>query len=276
MLPTSRIAAVVFALGLLSTPALADTVIYREIFPNDNSSNAADIARSQGWFANQHGNPYAPAGNTEAQVSTLSGAPGMATPVGSNPVGPTADTGFLFYSPSARAGIYLYTTEIGGVSADALQTVSWESRNSTFYDANWQNLTGDARDKVTDSFMHLAIRINGEWYVSDAANAHTLGSSTWQSQSIGVRSTLWTRFDDYNMGESGLPRNLTGAEDLNLLLPSGTVDAIGLWINKNQPSANNQAQIRIDNFTVTAVPEPLTGVLLTAGLATLLRRRSRR
>lgn len=195
-------------------------VIYREVFPNDSvttgTGQQAAEGIAQGWYGQQHGGiPFTTAQSGQIAKPTQGVTPEM-TPVNSNPVGPVAETGFYFWSPTNRAGIYLYTGEIAALSLNTnkLTDVSWDSRNGGAVDSN--------------SRMRLALLVGSDWYISDQGNNHTLGSATWQSNTLSLSSLTFGLFNDHSVTEpaNALPRNNDGSTGLSL--PAGTLNAIGL------------------------------------------------
>lgn len=139
----------------------------------------------------------------------------------SNPQGPTADTGFLFWSPAQRASIYLYTNEVAALNllTSDLLSVSWDSRNST-------------NNSALSTYMRLAFLVNGEWYIADLGEPHSAGSggsAVWETNTVAPLSSTYRLFDDHNANEptTALPRNNDNSPALQPL-PIGTVDAVGL------------------------------------------------
>jgi hypothetical protein len=251
----------------LSAAHAAPTVVYREVFPNDfivtASGPQAAEATAQGWYGAQHGGtPFVTQNGQIAKPASGNGEPGA---INSNPQGLTTDTGFLFWSPNQRAGIYLYTGEVAGLSLSTadLLSVNWDSRNST------NNLN-------SSTHMRLAFLVGGQWYISSVGEPHSSGSgsaATWETNTLSPLSLSYQLFDDHSGLEpiTALPRNNDNLPGLQPL-PSGTLEAVGLWMNFNAalPSTDPNfanATIRIDNFEITAnvVPEP--GSLALAGLA---------
>ena len=122
--------------------------------------------------------------------------------------------------------------------------------------------------------MRLALLVGSSWYISDQGVIHTAGNATWQSNLLDITALTFGLFDDHSGMETltSLPRNLDSS--MGLSLPSGTVNAVGLYMGFNQPfPGQGQAQIRIDNFALSAnvVPEPasltLWGLVSLTGVA---------
>ena len=260
------------ALGLsvsLIAPAQAGSfTAYREIFPNDSGGSQANIADTQGWKAGQHDNPIA--NPPDGQISVGSGSTEK-TPVNSNPVGPTADTGFAFYSPDQGAGVYNYTQEYS-IQSDMLRQVKWESRNDTGTD-NPIMSNGEVNEELmAKADMHLVFRVDGSWYVSDEGFQHQGDNDAWSQNSVKPQDETYGLFDDFKDSNTDLLPRRTNVPALQsgLSLPSGTIDTFGIYLNKNFGT------VRLDNYTLKAVPTPTAiggGLVMFGGL--LLQRRRR-
>jgi hypothetical protein len=248
----------------LSAAHAAPTVVYREVFPNDFvastvSGPQAAEATAQGWYAAQHGGT--PFVTQNGQIAKPASGSSEVSAVNSNPQGSTADTGFLFFSPSQRAGIFMYTGEVASLNLSTadLRDVIWESRNSS---ANLDPRTN----------MRLAFLVGGQWFISSLSEQHSTGSGSsadWEINFISTVGMTYQLFNDNNSGEpaTALPRNNDNSPALQPL-PVGTVDAVGLWMEYNTAVSGVNPTIRIDNFSIVAdvKPVPLPGSLALLGL----------
>ncbi len=267
-LPYTRFAGL-STLLLLATKVDA-SIQYREVFPNDLSGQSqGQLATSQGWRAGQHDNSIA--SPPDGQISVSSGSAEL-SPVNSNPVGSILDTGFAFYSPDQRAGVYIYTQEYS-FNSSLLDQVIWDSRNNTGTRTNPSQQVADFTD------MHLVLRVGGDFYVSDQAFLHQGNNSAWTTNTADLGALTFGLFDTYiNNDTTTLPRRTSNvAQQSGLSLPTGTVDLFGLYIDKNFGT------IRIDNFALDlddagVVPEATAAVIWlglsgVAGAGVFARRR---
>jgi hypothetical protein len=236
--------------------------VYREVFPNDFISPTVTGAQgleatAQGWYAAQHGGtPFVTSSGQIAKPASGNGEPGA---VGSNPQGSTTDTGFFFWSPSQRAGIFMYTGEVAALnlSTSSLTEVRWDSRNSSDNSASSTN-------------MRLAFLVGGQWFISSAGEPHSNGSgntATWETNSLAPLSLTYQLFNDNNTNETpgSLPRNNDNLPAVQAL-PDGVIQAAGLWMSFNTAAPNVNPTIRIDNFEISANTVPIPGSLPLIGL----------
>lgn len=284
-----------------ATGAGASTVVYREIFPVDpnapatsstvNPTGAATVDQlvRQGWYGGNSGDQFQTVGNnTEASLQTVGGegAIGLGAPfaadllaVNSNPIGPTSNTAYAFTSQSGKSNLFLYTTEFSRPSSQITE-VRWDSRNNVNSATNpaASTKTTDAekwydqgKREAVDS--HLAIRIddgtNKWWYVSQQGFLHQGTNQVWSTNIAQIALLDWYAFNQGPSDGSTLPNTTFGS--LLDVLPNGTIDAIGIFMSR---SGGN---VRIDNFSVAAVPLPGPIVaMLTAVMGFGLFARARR
>jgi hypothetical protein len=255
------------ALGLacgLSAGAEAGSapVVYREVFPNDTGGTQGDLAATEGWKGGQHDNPIL--NPPDGQISVSTGATEM-TAVNSKPVGSTTNTGFLFYSPDQRAGVYNYTQEYS-LRSDDLRKVKWDSRNNTGTDNPIKNNDGSVNEELmAKADMHLVFQVDSSWYVSDQGFQHQGDNSAWTNNKVDVSGLTYGLFDRFKDENTDLlpRRTSTAALQSGLNLPSGTIDTFGIYVNKNFGT------VRLDNYTLKAVPTPSAiggGLLMLGGL----------
>jgi hypothetical protein len=242
-------------------------LIYREVFPNQlDPSGPGDLRKNevydQGWYGEQHGSHIT--GDPQDQdLLILDGnpSPNELTPLHSEPQGPGAgtSTGGAYYSRAGRWGIFIFTSEFSFPSA-TLRRVTWEARNSTCAE---NNPAGCDLQELEDSDMHLALRIGDTWYVSDMG-MNVYSPDEWVQFEFDLDGLTFETHSRYQAGEcqptdfNCLPRRDNPANPGNAL-PEGTVDAFGLYVEKNYRGADGKATMRIDNFEVYAVP-PVGGL----------------
>jgi hypothetical protein len=247
------------------------SVIYREVFPNQlDLTGTGDLRKNevyeQGWYGEQHGSHIT--GDPQDQdLLILDGnpSPNEFDPVNSSPQGPGAgtSTGGAYYSRAGRAGIFIFTSEFSLASA-SLRRVRWEARNSTCAD---NNPAGCNVQELAHSDMHLALRIGDTWYISDIG-MNVYSPSDWVQFEFDLDGLTFETHSRYQAGEcqptdfNCLPRRDNPPNPGNPL-PDGTVDAFGLYIEKNFKGEDTKATMRIDNFEIIA-EEPVGGSTVPA------------
>lgn len=108
--------------------------------------------------------------------------------------------------------------------------------------------------------LRVAVKVDGSWFVSqDVLNNTAL--STWENVGMDIQSASWNNLT-FVSGSTLIEGGAAGAL-------SGTVQAIGVY----DADATGE-KVRLDNFTVEAIPEPATLSLIgCAGLLLVLCRR---
>jgi hypothetical protein len=302
MTKTLALAALSLSTALVAASgASASTVVYREIFPVDSNAPAAgstinptgavtvDQLVRQGWYGGNSGDQFQTVGNnTDASLQTVGGegAIGLGAPfaadmlaVNSNPIGPTTGTAYAFTSQNSKSNLFLYTTEFSRPSSQITE-VRWDSRNNvnsvTNPTASTKTTDGDKwydQGKLEAVDSHVAIRIDTGatkyWYISQQGFLHQGSNQVWSTNVAQIALLDWYAFNQGPSDGSLLP-NTTFSSLLDVL-PSGTIDAIGIFMSR---SGGN---VRIDNFSVAAVPLPGPIVaMLTAVMGFGLFARARR
>jgi hypothetical protein len=284
-----------------ATTASASSVVYREIFPVDPNAPAAgstvnptgnvtvDQLVRQGWYGGNSGDQFQTVGNnTDASLQTVGGegAIGLGAPfaadmlaVNSNPIGPTTSTAYAFTSQNSKSNLFLYTTEFSRPSSQITE-VRWDSRNNANSVTNppASTKTTDAekwgdQGKLEAVDTHVAVRVDTGtskyWYISQQGFLHQGSNQVWSTNIAQIALLDWYAFNQGPSDGSLLP-NTTFASLLDVL-PNGTIDAIGIFMSRSGGT------VRIDNFTVAAVPLPGPIVaMLTAVMGFGLFARARR
>ena len=239
---------VLIAIVVVST-ASAEVVAYREIFPHDGGASNMEGLGTAHWQAHgDDGTDYT--SNSSMTICTADGSPTDAAAVNSNPQYLGLAKGYIYSKNDIliTKDVLYWTDEYGEVSTDDLVDVIFYSNN--------QNAGDDLR---------VALQIKDasdvkSWYVSTT----TFSSTVWQENTLDVSEATWNALT-FTPG-TVLSRG-TGTVELG----SGTVTAFGVYTDCKYETQ------RIDSFTITAVPEPSTLVLLglggLCGLIALLRRR---
>ena len=136
------------------------------------------------------------------------------------------------------------TTEPGSVATTALESVSFVARCDN-----------------TSATMRVVAQIEDDWYATSTAFNDNDGTGDWAE--AATLTFTWTNaasaWQQLNFDPgSGLSLGSAVSSDL-----SGSVTAFGVFFGDSSAS-------RIDNFTVSAVPEPGTLLLVFTGLVPLL------
>ncbi|MDY0170366.1 MAG: hypothetical protein RBS80_27725 [Thermoguttaceae bacterium] len=242
----------------LATPDVREAVVYREIFPNVSSANDLNLSTA-GWNSRWGES----AANVQVQqVARALGSPTNLLPFNSNPIDNwVTDYGYLVTHPGSDSYNHgtggdpvLHWTEEYTVDRSYLNVreIQWRQRN---------NLPDD----VADDAMRVAVRIEDDWFVSEQTFSNTTTSWTPMQLNFGRATWLELEFDPGSILELGAAAPF---------LPDGNITAFGLFAD------NATVTHRIDSFTILAIPEPGSAVLLAvAGLCAawwLPRRRRRR
>ena len=219
-------ASLIVAMGLLlGTQAQAD-VIYTEGFDDDTAPSDRAGLLNVGWYGhvNVQGDPPEYAKNfsdsTNDPIFQFNGSAGS----------------YGYASLTNYDEVIAWTTEPGSVSTLLLESISFKVKN---------NIAGD--------FVRIAVRIGSDWFATDEAYGGT-GSFTLREFEWTTAAAAW-RDLTFEPGTALSVASSARTSDL----PSGSVDAFGLFIDPNATGA-----VRFDDFTIsaTAVPEPSTLTLL--------------
>ncbi|MCC5804898.1 MAG: hypothetical protein JJU00_01100 [Opitutales bacterium] len=282
------------AVGTLTASALsANTVLYLENFSNLAEFNRP--ATETGWKGFWTGGSPSAAHNL-AELADPEGVRrnsplGNPEGVNNNPV-PGAEVGVVFWSPTSIQNVTIATQEYAGaIQSSQLGAFSWDFSLDAPSDFDGQLLKralvqvgGNASD--TDN-----------WYVSDPfivvdtaafddggpPNSFYVG--LWDTATVSATGD-WIRMPSYDYANqtlawpgSGSPKteaDFAGFTDYTFYkgpLPDGIVHGFGIHMD-NRVGGN----FWMDNYTITAIPEPRVFALL-AGLSAFglvwLRRRKR-
>lgn len=149
---------------------VSGSVIYREIFPNASAANRP--LADAGWQA--HTGPSA-LPDSQVVMSGSSGSPSNLEAVNSAPAGNEQARGFLFDNATARSPHLLWTKEIDVRLKGNTTQISWRQ-------------SGDASVSV-----HVAILVNGTWYVS--MKAFVPPATSWGVQTLSLADSEWFALD---------------------------------------------------------------------------------
>lgn len=242
-------------------PAHAQSFVdYREIFPRPTGASGPAGMADYGWFAHRGPDATQITANTTTEgspqwaVSAGTGRPDNLAAVNSNPPNDGEALGFAFFFANATEGspVLLWTNE-HSTDLAMVQQFDWWQGNAT----------------ATDGFR-LAIQVGADWYVSAQNNTQSAGVSTFSTQAEQMTQLM--------AGSSWNTLDFTAGDTLSMgtaaTLPlSGTINAFGLFAETHTQNTS----MRFDTFTITAIPEPgtlvLVGIALVSAFA-LKRRRS--
>lgn len=196
--------------------------------------------------------------------------------VNNNPIA-GATYGHAFWSPTAIFNVAITTQEFGGFNSNQLQSITWDML-----------INGTSGTQI----MRAMIQVGGSpsdtnnWYVSNPVLSIDVAARNqeWHRDTIQA-SGDWIRMPSYEFstGTFQWPSSAadkTAADFAGYLdytfylgaLPEGTVHGFGLFVD-NRAGGN----MRIDNYTLTAIPEPATYAalfgLFVLGFVTWKRRR---
>ncbi|MCC5842506.1 MAG: PEP-CTERM sorting domain-containing protein [Opitutales bacterium] len=177
--------------------------------------------------------------------------------VNNNPI-PGATYGHGFWSPTAIFNVAFATQEFGGFNSSEIQSISWDML-----------INGTSGTQI----MRAMIQVGGSasdtdnWYVSNPVLSINVAARNqeWHRDVIQA-SGDWIRMPSYNFATGAFqwPSSSSDKTEADFAayadytfflgaLPEGTVHGFGLFVD-NRAGGN----MRIDNYTITAIPEPTT------------------
>jgi len=242
-----RLALISLVLAMVVGVAGAAPITYEE--PFDGASDGTDAELSvAGW--NAHGNLTDDSGQAIA-VDLTSGDGDYKAGLGWD------DGGIAYFWPGKKKideGI-IWTDE------QTLDRTSPGEIDTVAFDVNANN--------ADETAYHLAMEIGSQWYVRKTGVSAD-NKKTWESKSVSFTTSAadWAELDF--TPESAL----SFGSDLTSDLPAGDITAFGLYLDMNTGGDGSNGTMRVDNFTISQVPEPATMSLLAiGGLGVLIRRR---
>ncbi|NWK55865.1 PEP-CTERM sorting domain-containing protein [Verrucomicrobiaceae bacterium N1E253] len=245
-------------LGTAAALALASglhaSTTYIETFTNDSGTANQNLAHVgwKGYYGNNSGTPsVADTYTNNADFGINSGNDYFQAKQG-------------WHSSGKHIETFIYTDEPGSIALQDITVLSVDIRRD-FAGGSGANATA-----------RLALEIGGVWYVTDE-NRYSPRSSgdeaTFTTLSIDPSSSLaaanWFTLADpsASLGLGAVPGTaFSGAE---------TVTQYGVWFTDDSNGAGGTQWTKVDNFTVTSVPEPSSAVLLGIGGLSLVMRRRR-
>jgi len=254
------------AAGATLSPLAHGTVIYRETFTSQSTSNQTLTASSVGWHAN--------VGNTGANRDASSGpltyiayadsAPSGSTGVNNHPTGNELAAGKGIFisddrdSSSTPTGPSLFWTSETSIdlASTTLTSISWYQGNAVANDEFHAALKVGANWYVATQGYTQTAAVSGANFASQASlKTFTLAGQTWKSLTLTPGTTL-------AMGST------------TTLPTTGTVTAFGIFV----PTHTNTgfSYMRFDTYQIDGVvPEPVSLGLVGVGGCFLLSRRRR-
>jgi len=253
------------AVVLVAALQAGASIVYQETFDNSTGGNVAynssptNVHVKYGCTVHETGNGNY-ANNANWAVSSGNGDQGAGLA-----------TGFLFNSSYGGFGGDLtrtlaWTEEIGPLSVNSgnITSVWWKQGHAT-------NAPG----------TRVALKVGGAWYASQVAPTQSVSVATGGnfSNQASLVTLPFAGASWFKLNFNGTYPSTSSSAGLSIgastNLPSGTVQAIGLYIHE---LANPGVTRRFDTFTVQAIPEPgaLSTVALGLGALGALARRRRR
>ena len=140
---------------------------------------------------------------------------------------------YIFTRPSDSGNPWLAWTDKASISAiGSISSVT--------------NISVSLRNGSAIEDLKIALKVNDAWYVSQTV-LNSPSESSFVTVGIAVQSVAWNHLDF-------VPGSNLGEGSAVALPASGTVQAVGVF----DASTTASKAVRIDNYTVEAIPEPTT------------------
>lgn len=231
-------------IGLWICPAITNAqVIYQQHFVNSGSGNTY-VGTIAGWSA------YMTTSNSAA-LNVTTGSTAVTNPI---PMLSSVNGGYLAFNSNATANTTM-SAFVTGLNLDLTTNgvITWNMNGSN-----------------TSDNIRLLVQVGGNWYASDLMPVSSGLSSNISSFTSTLNfSTMASNWRTFSITE-GSSISL-GSSAITQDLPSSIVTGIGYYFNGN-------GTVRIDDLSVSAVPEPGTWALflLSISLGAALNRARRR
>ncbi len=160
---------------------------------------------------------------------------------------------YLYPGTSTSDGRYVYTATNALIATDEVPVVSTSDLQSISFLANHNSTSATAR---------MGVMIESNYYVTDETFSMKDAGSSSDWGLAETHTFTWTNAASAWRVLDFVPGSTLAVGDLVTSDLSGDVVAFGVFFSSNA--------MRIDNFTVSAVPEPGTLLLVFAGLVPLL------
>ncbi|MCC7086173.1 MAG: hypothetical protein IT427_14315 [Pirellulales bacterium] len=217
----------------------ADTVVYREIFPNSNTGspfgrNISDADWQAYWTSGAVQTP-SPVNVTIMGQNANAGKPTDATPINSNPSNTELVNGWVFFHTNFTN--LVFTTESGlvdqAIPSSMLSEVSWYAGNS-----------------LTTVDMRAAIKVDSNWYgsqqVFNMTTAVASGSNFGAEAEHFILSV--SPSTDWHPMTFTVDTELSINTGSTVSLPNGAVTGVGLY----SVGGGFGTSMRFDTFSVAA------------------------
>jgi len=244
-----RIILTVLVLVVMLQSASAE-VIYQELFTG-TTVGVSEPWANVGWVGYE---------NTTASGWSYNCAPGSAVvedggSINSNPIAPDATTHYSYGYGHIDKASFQFTEEYS-FSLDTMSELQFSART---------NHSSGGLSHLGEN-IRAAVRVGSDWYVSDTD--FTIKEGGW---SLTNPDATWNiDADSVNWYSLTFDPGVAMGVGSQVALPTtGTVTAFGFYADAQ---AYNRA-IRMDNYKISAVPEPATIALLAMGMLAVLKRR---
>jgi hypothetical protein len=260
-----RSAALLGAAFTLCTPVFSQSIVYRETFGNATGASAA--VSTVGWLADVYtGTLFSAQGGLNANyaITNQAGRVNNADNVANAEVTTSLTNGFIFVGSGGGArNILAYsnaTDFTGTLPVGNLSEISFFAGH-----------TSGGVSTLSEVTSRPAIRVGSTWYVpSTFATTASIGGSGFAASAESETFSFSASTQLFALSATDLS---IGSTAVALSSLSGNVTQFGVFT----PLARTGDFIRIDTYTVSAIPEPSTFTLFAAAgalaAATFCRRR---